>query len=288
MKPLHFTIPVTPDKSVLVQEDKIPQFYPYLHRHKETQLIWIIKGQGTLIVDNHFHDFSDNDIFLIAPQQSHVFRGQSTDPSSEVHSLSVFYDPDGVLNSLLNLPELRPFHAFLKEYRGGFKVPENQAPFIAKRMLKIQKAAHTDQIIHFLHLLRAFCKMEPKPGLLAPLNTEAISEGEGLRMSKIYNYVLKNYKNPLTLDDVAAAAHLTPQAFCRYFKKHTGVTFVTFLNELRVTEACRNLTSGTFDNISGVAYSCGFNSIANFNRVFKSVAGTSPKDYLHRYMKSVS
>ena len=130
--------------------------------------------------------------------------------------------------------------------------------------------------------------MEPKPGQLAPLNNEIISEGEGLRMGKIYNYVLKNYKNPLTLDDVAAAAHLTPQAFCRYFKKHTGVTFVTFLNELRVTEACKNLTSGEYDNISSVAYSCGFNSIANFNRVFKNVAGASPKDYLTKYLKNVS
>ncbi|WP_367916243.1 helix-turn-helix domain-containing protein [Leadbetterella sp. DM7] len=287
MKPLQFTIPVTPDKSVLVQEDKIPQFYPYLHRHKETQLIWIIKGSGTLIVDNHFHEFSDNDIFLIAPQQSHVFRSQPAN-GEEVHTLSVFYDPDGSLNALLSLPELRSFHSFLKDYRGGFKVPERHAPFIAKRMMKIRKAAPTDQIIHFLHLLRAFCKMEPRPGQLASLGNETISEGEGLRMSRIYNYVLKNYKNQLTLDDVAAAAHLTPQAFCRYFKKHTGVTFVTFLNELRVTEACKSLTSGSFDNISGVAYSCGFNSIANFNRVFKSVAGTSPKDYLNRYIKNIS
>lgn len=288
MKPLQFTIPVTPDKSVLVQEDRIPQFYPYLHRHKEAQLIWIIKGHGTLIVDNSFHDFASNDIFLIAPQQSHVFRSHATDNDEEVHSLSVFYDPDGSLNALLNLPELRPFHSFIKEYRGGFKVPQRHTSFISKRMIKIQKAAHTDQIIHFLHLLRAFCKMEPRPVQLASLSNETISEGEGLRMGKIYNYVLKNYRSSLTLDDVAEEAHLTPQAFCRYFKKRTGVTFVTFLNELRVTEACKSLTSGRYDNISGVAYSCGFNSIANFNRVFKNVAGASPKDYLSRYNKNLS
>lgn len=287
MKPLQFTIPVAPDRSVLVQEDRISRFYPYLHRHKEAQLIWIIRGNGTLIVDSHFHDFSENDIFLIAPQQSHVFRGQTTD-REEVHTLSVFYDPEGTLNALLNLPELRPFHSFIKEYPGGFRVPGRHTSFIAKRMLKIQKANPADQIIHFLHLLRAFCKMDPKPDSLASLTSGALSEGEGIRMGKIYNFVLKNYKNPLTLDDVAAEAHLTPQAFCRYFKKHTGITFVTFLNKLRVNEACRNLTSGNFDNISGLAYSCGFNSIANFNRVFKSVAGTSPKDYLNRYIQNVS
>jgi AraC-like DNA-binding protein len=287
MKPLQFTIPVTPDKSVLVQEDKIPNFYPYLHRHKEAQLIWIKKGEGTLIVDNNFYDFSSGDIFLIAPQQSHVFRSHTTE-EEYVHTLSVFYDPDGALSALLNLPELRPFSSFLKEYQGGFKVPQAYADFVAKRMIKIQNSTHSDQIVHFLHLLRSFCKMDPKPTHLAAYNNGLLSEGEGLRMGKIYNYVLKNYQKQLTLDDVASAAHLTPQAFCRYFKKHTGVTFVAFLNELRVNEACKNLTSGKFDNISSVAYNCGFNSIANFNRVFKTIAGTSPKNYVSKYNQNVT
>lgn len=288
MKPLQFTIPVSPDKSVIVQEDKIPQFYPYLHRHKEAQLIWIKSGNGTLIVDNNFYDFKDNDIFMIAPQQSHVFKSTESSEGKDVHTLSIFYDPDGSLSALLSLPELRPYYSFLKEYKGGFKVPDEYTYFISKRMQKIQKSGHTDQIIHFMHLLRSFCKMDPKPSQLAPLSNDQISEGEGLRMGKIYNYLLKNYKNQLTLDDVAAAAHLTPQAFCRYFKKHTGITFVTFLNELRINEACKNLTSGNYDNISSVAYNCGFNSIGNFNRVFKHVAGTSPKDYLSKYISNVT
>lgn len=285
MKPLQFTIPVTPDKSVLVQEDKIPQFYPYLHRHKEAQLIWVKKGNGTLIVDNNFYDFSSGDIFLIAPQQSHVFKSHTEE---DIHTLSIFYDPDGTLSALLNLPELRPFNNFLKEYQGGFKVPENSTDFVSKRMLKIQNSSHSNQIIHFMHLLQSFCRMDPKPSPLSAYNNGLISEGEGLRMSKIYNYVLKNYQKQLTLDDVASAAHLTPQAFCRYFKKHTGITFVAFLNELRVNEACKNLTSGKFDNISSVAYNCGFNSIANFNRVFKHIAGTSPKEYLSKYIHNIS
>lgn len=286
MKPLQFTIPVSPDKSVLVQEDKIPHFYPHLHRHKEAQLIWVRKGSGTLIIDNNFYEFVQNDIFLIAPHQSHVFKSNTGE--EEIHTLSIFYDPDGSLSALLKLPEMQPFSNFTKEYQGGFKVPESYVYYISKRMLKIQQSLHTDQIIHFIHLLRSFCTMEPKPSQLAPLAKEHISDGEGLRIGRIYNFVLKNYKNPLTLEDVASAAHLTPQAFCRYFKKHTGVTFVTFLNELRVNEACKNLTSGNYDNISSLAYNCGFNSIANFNRVFKHIAGSSPKDYISKYTRNIN
>ena len=107
-------------------------------------------------------------------------------------------------------------------------------------------------------------------------------------MGNIYNYILQNYNREVTLEDVAAEAHLTPQAFCRYFKKHTGVTFVAFLNEMRVNEACKKLARGDFENISSVAYQCGFNSITNFNRVFKNVSGTSPKTYLAKYRSNIN
>jgi len=93
------------------------------------------------------------------------------------------------------------------------------------------------------------------------------------------------YDKPITLEDVAKQAHMTPQAFCRYFKKHTLHTFVSFLNEVRINEACKKLTDGNYDSIATVAYNCGFNSITNFNRVFKSVTRKSPSEYVDSYFK---
>jgi len=291
MKALQFTVPVTPDKTVTVQEDMIPQFYPHLHRHKEAQLIWIIKGEGTLIAENTMHTFKPNDIFMIAPNQSHVFKGSRPSVDSVegegVHSISVFYDPNGHLANFLQLPELSQLNAFLREYKYGFKLPEQYFHTVSKHILKLKGSNSMDQMLHFLHLLRTFCRMNPKPKHLSTFSKEHITDGEGLRMGNIYNYILHHYRDALTLEEVAAEAHLTPQAFCRYFKKHTGVTFVTFLNEMRINQACKKLTSGEYDCIATVAYNCGFNSITNFNRVFKSVAGTSPKEYLSRYLNNV-
>ncbi|GGG76663.1 AraC family transcriptional regulator [Parapedobacter pyrenivorans] len=291
MKALQFTVPVTPDKTVIIQEDIIPQFYPHLHRHKEAQLIWIIKGEGTLIAENTMHTFRPDDIFMIAPNQSHVFKGsrQAVHNMEDegVHTISVFYDPDGHLAHFLQLPELSQLNAFLKEYKCGFKLPEQHFHSVAKHILKLKASNSMDQMLHFLHLLRTFCRMNPKPKHLSTFSKEHITDGEGMRMGNIYNYVLQHYRNALTLEEVAAEAHLTPQAFCRYFKKHTGVTFVTFLNEMRINQACKRLTAGEYDSIATVAYNCGFNSITNFNRVFKSVAGASPKEYLSKYLHNM-
>lgn len=291
MKALHFTVPVTPGKTVIVQEDQIPHFYPHLHRHKEAQLMWILKGSGTLIVDNNMHSFQPDDVFLLAPNQPHVFKDTApaqTDNGLNVHTISVFYDPAGSLNSILQLPELNQLNTFLKENKNGFKLPAKYTKEVTVKIRRLQSSENINQILYFLSLLKTLCKMDPKPEpLSANMGDELVSEDEGLRMGNIYNFISQHYNRDVTLDEAAAEAYLTPQAFCRYFKKHTGVTFITFLNKMRINEACKKLTNGRYESISEVAYHCGFNSITNFNRVFKSVAGNSPREYLNRYMQSL-
>ena len=74
MKALQFTLPVTYDKSVIVQEEQLPHFYPYLHRHNEAQLTWIQEGEGTLVAGTSMHSFSAGDIFLLGANQPHLFK----------------------------------------------------------------------------------------------------------------------------------------------------------------------------------------------------------------------
>jgi YesN/AraC family two-component response regulator len=83
-------------------------------------------------------------------------------------------------------------------------------------------------------------------------------------------------------------AHLTPQAFCRYFKKHTLKTYVTFLNEVRINEACKKIVSENFDSLASVAYQTGFTNAVTFNRVFKKITGQPPKKFLNEYLQKVN
>ena len=57
MKVVQFTIPVTIENSMHFQEDKLPHFYEHLHRHIETQLTWVVSGEGTLIAGNYMQRF---------------------------------------------------------------------------------------------------------------------------------------------------------------------------------------------------------------------------------------
>jgi AraC-like DNA-binding protein len=289
MKVLQFTIPVAHDKSVIVQQDTIPYFYPYLHRHKEAQVTWIQEGEGTLIAGNNMHAFRSGEIYLLGPDQPHLFKSSPDyfQPGSNrgVRTLTVFFNPEGKLQPLFELPEMRSLKDFLQRYRQGFRLPDAYAERVSEIMTRIQNTTGPEEIVHFLQLLNILQSIQPAPEpLSAPGISKGITESEGIRISNIYNFILQHYSESLTLDDVAREACMTPQAFCRYFKKHTRQTFVSFLNQMRINEACKKLTGNKYESISVVAYKCGFSSITNFNRVFKSVMGHSPRVYMDKYM----
>lgn len=292
MRVLQFTIPVADDRAIIVQEDVMPYFYPYLHRHNEAQLIWIKEGEGTLLVDNQMHSFKKNDVFFIGANQPHLFKSNpeyfEEKNGLKIQALMIFFNPNGKLQSFLELPEMQLIKSYLNFAKRGVKIPTAKINLVIEKMVSIQNARNQYLMIYFLQLLAVLAQLQSTSHTLVANEPSLFSESEGIRIGHIYNFLMQHYNRNVMLEEVAEEAHMTPQAFCRYFKKHTRQTFVSFLNEIRVNEACKKLTSGNYENISLVAYNCGFNSLTNFNRVFKTVMKVAPKAYLDSYFKNIN
>ncbi len=291
MKVLPFTIPVPHDHTIIVLEEVLPYFYTFLHRHAEAQITWIQKGEGTLLAGNSMHTFHDGEIYLLGANLPHLFK---SDPAyfqpaneKEVHTITIFFNPTDKLSALFSLPEMTAVKAFVEQMQSGFKVPDNSYEAIANRIRAIQQANGAGQLSLFIELLSALSADAGLQPLTSGLYTHSMTDPEGMRIASVYNYIMHNYSSALSLEEVAMQAHLTPTAFCRYFKKHTRHTFVHFVNKVRVNEACKLLVNGSPLSIAAIAYSCGFNSITNFNYVFKSITGTSPRDYMQSYSNTV-
>ncbi|UEG52580.1 AraC family transcriptional regulator [Mucilaginibacter daejeonensis] len=286
MKVLPFTIPVPHDHTIIVQEEVLPYFYTHLHRHEEIQLTWILEGEGTLITGNSIHVFRPGEIYLLGPDLPHLFKSESAHfeqgSTKSVHTITIFFNPYRQLGSLFELPEMKSIRAFLKQFQSGFKVPEAMLDVVSANMLNIKKAEGVDQLMQFLQLLKILSSMKNLEPLTATTYPQGLTDSEGMRIGAIYNYIIQNHDRALSLEEVSDQAHMTPQAFCRYFKKHTNHTFISFLNKIRINEACKMLVNQPENGISAVAYACGFSSITNFNRVFKTVTGRSPSGYIGR------
>jgi len=291
MRVVQFTIPVARENSVVVQEDRTPHFYNHLHRHNETQITWILKGEGTLIAGNYMQQFKPGDIYVLGANLPHIFK---SDPAyfdkrkkKEIQALTIFFNPEGFFQSILALPEAKGIKKFVESTAYGLQVPPEYEEKVAAEMRDIQKQEQGFRLAGFIRLLQTFAELKEWKTLATLSAGYSYSDVEGLRMNDVYQYTMTHYSENIQLRQVADIAHLTPQAFCRYFKKHTRKTYIIFLSEIRINEACKKILSGKFDSISSIAYDIGFSSAVSFNRVFKKVTGKSPRQYLRDYTGKV-
>lgn len=291
MKVIEFTIPVAMENSIVVQEDKLPHFYNHLHRHNEAQITWVLKGEGTLIAGNYMQQFKPGDIYILGANQSHIFK---SDPvyfdkknKRQVHNLTIFFNPDGLFQTVLDLPETKAIKKFVESISFGLQVPVAEQKKISAEMLNVANSQQGFRLAAFIHLLQVMTTVKDWKTLATISADYSFSDQEGLRMNDVYQYTMAHYPENIKLKQVADIAYLTPQAFCRYFKKHTRKTYIAFLSEIRISEACKKIIAGDFDSISSIAYDTGFSSAVSFNRVFKKITGKSPKQYLREYNQKV-
>lgn len=290
MKVLQFAVPVAATQTIMVQEDLMPHFYPHLHKHEEAQLIWIKAGTGTLLINNDMHLFKGGDVFFIGASQPHLFKSDSAyfkeDTALKIEALSIFFNPEGKIASVFNLPEMQAVKQLLNE-KVAFKVSDKYQEKIADQILGIKNAEPGYAFIKFLELWLVLLTVSNELENLTVIQHYA-TDTDALRINSVLHFLMTNYERPVSLAEVASYANMTPQAFCRYFKKHTRQTFTTYINNLRINEVCSKLIRGEYPNISTAVYESGFTNITSFNRVFKQIKGKNPKSYLKQYYANVS
>lgn len=287
MKVIQFTVPVAKEGSVVIQEDILPYFYNYLHRHKEAQITLIIKGEGTLIAGNYTQPFKAGDVYIIGPDQPHMFKGDSRYfenlQEKNIHAIHIFFDLRH-LTALLELPEFELISKFVRKASGSLQLPAEYTSRAAAEIIDIARINGLERLLQFSRLLQFFSvQVAGWKSLSTGFSKYSYSESEGIRMNDIYQYTLDNFTEQISLNKIASVAHMTTHAFCKYFKKHTRKTYLAFLNEIRIKEACKRILQGDSDSISEIAYSTGFNNAITFNRVFKKVIGMPPSYYAKEY-----
>ena len=276
MKVLPFKIPKPENVTLYIQYYYGESFYEKLHQHKEIQITLIIEGEGTYVIGDCVGEFKKNDIFVIGENLPHIFKRDTT-TEEEAEMITLFFSKNSFGEYFFDLPEFEHFKTFFYDAVLGFEVLSNKTK-IASLLTKIDSYSKYEQFTTFLAILTLISEAK-KQTLSSLINLKKYDGDEGKRMSDIFQYTMNNFHKEVTLDDVADIANMTPNAFCRYFKQRTNKTFVNFLIDIRIGNACKLLTKNNDLNITEISYKSGFNNLANFNRKFKSIKGVTPSDY---------
>ena len=276
MKALPFTIPKPKRDALILQENLEPSFYGLLHQHEEFQISCILAGEGTLIVGDSIHKYMQGDVYILDGNLPHVFRSD-TAMLGYSHMKSIFFSKSSFGKEFFRIEELKPLQSFFKKAENGFKITSKQKQSISL-LEQLFKASKLDRFILFIQLLKNLNRSTYTP-LSHFVSEKKYSDNEGRRMSTVIEYTMANFQKEITLNTIALKASMTKTSFCKYFKKRTNKTYISFLNELRIEEACKLMLAEKEISIASIAEASGFQNISNFNRKFKQIKGITPRDF---------
>lgn len=276
MKVLPFKIPKPEHDALIYQEDKEMVFYDKFHQHEEIQISYIAEGEGTLVVGDTINYYKKGDVLAIGSNLPHVFKSDSSSNKVSV-MLTLFFLKDAFGASFFELEELRELKPFFKKVAYGFRA-SSKSKKLATYFLQLSKSSKLQCFIILLEVLKTLSKSKTQ-SLSSFIYDKKYTDSEGKRMRDVMDFTIQNYHLQISLDDVAQVSAMTKNAFCKYFKKRTNKSYFTFLNELRIENACKLLQTTKNLSIAEIAYKSGFNNISNFNRQFKSIKKTVPLEY---------
>ncbi len=282
MKPIQFTVSVYGEGLFAVLEDKKENFYNYYHRHDEAQITYILKGKGTIMVGNVIQSFQSGDIFILKPNEPHMFdRDIDTEEEvSDIHAIHIFVNFERI-KKLYHIPEFDSVKDYIEDLNSSKKLEHNITEHMMHYFTNLLVKTSMPRFTEFLSLMHALTLHKSDAiSLYSGVRNMTYSDKDGVRISQVYKYTFDNYHEDISVDQVSSLVHMTPTSFCKFFKKHTMKTYISFLNEVRIEKACQILINNKSENIAEAAFQVGFNNIVHFNRVFKAITQMSPRKYI--------
>ena len=105
--------------------------------------------------------------------------------------------------------------------------------------------------------------------------TKQKSDRNLIRLEQVMNYVKSHYTQPISLEDAAQILSLNPEYFCRYFKKYMGMTFLEYVNSIRLYHIHQDLLNTNY-SVSELMDRHGFTNYKLFSKMFRNTYGCPP------------
>lgn len=287
-------------------ECRLPEWFVNvpMHWHGEFELIHILHGRGVFICGSRKLEAGEGELLLIPPNMLHATylcreekRGLAVKEQEECeggHSTAglvpMLYDALVFSPVMLGAGSgdrctnecIRP--VIKGNIRTNVCIRRDAAAYeelraLAERIFSCVRgnSARSDLLLKS-ELLRLIWTLEESGEILFEKNG---TEGETEAIRPALEYMALNFREDITVEQLAGLVHLSKSHFMRCFRKAVGIGAIEHLTQLRIQAACEAL-SDSAEQIADIAFSCGYSNLSNFNRQFLKRVGCSPKEYRKR------
>lgn len=258
------------------------------HFHPEYEIHLITSTSGRSFVGDYIGRFEPGNLVLIGPNVPHNWLSDVPPDTAISERCLVLQFTEVFAASCIGLfPELRFLGKMLQFARRGleFSIDTGAAAGpIMRRMLHATGAQRLELFFALLSLIQD----APAPRALAGVDYQVTPD---VYLSQPLNHVLTQIAaNPAAdfrENDLAALSGYSPSTFSKAFKRKTGISFVRYLQAIRLNRACEMLMSNNM-SVVDICFDVGFNNLSNFNRQFRSYKGMSPSELRRRHRRGAA
>lgn len=276
-------IPTGETQALVFKIDR--DIWPVYHYHPEFDILLSLKEhRGEFISGDHVGSLRKGTLIMNGPNIPHaVHSGIPDENDSSRPSLAVVqFSRKSLGEDMLRKTEMKAVRDFLDQAKFGFEFHGEAAEEAADLILAMEPMNDFERFLQLLRLLDFLAATTEKTSLASPAFSPSLKDRDISRLDEVLHFLRENKVRQVTLDEAAHVAKMSPKSFCRFFKTNTGKTLIEYLHELRIGEACRLLLE-TDLSISEIAFDCGFQNLSNFNRRFRHLKETTPREFRRRF-----
>jgi AraC-like DNA-binding protein len=277
-----------PDSQIFMIKYLEDQYFdPVWHSHSEYQLFVPLEGTGTRFIGDSIKTFHPNELILTGSNLPHLWRSDEAyfekNSQLKIRGVVIYLQESLLGEHLMGKEELVQLKKLFKRSSRGLEFYGSVKPKVIQLMKELIDLTGLEAFIQLLKILNLLTATKEYHFISHNEYIDPFKKDETDRMSSVYEYILKNYRKKIHLNELAELVCMTPTSFSRYFTAANNKGFAKFISELRVKHACKLLTE-TDLGISVVAERSGFKTLSNFNKQFKDEMKKKPSDYKKEFL----
>ena len=284
---IHEITPLMGKDALYIADRRKKEFTYPIHNHEVFELNFVEHASGVRrIVGDSNEVIGDYDLVLItSPDLEHVWE-QNTCTSDDIREITIQFYLDMSDDGFLSRNPFYSMRKMLKEARKGLAFPLEAIMRVYQQLDTLSSVKDGFYACtQFMTILYELSRCEGARTLATSSYAKVEVESDSRRVLKVKNYIAKNYMDEIRLNTLADIAGMSPSAFSRFFKLHTGRNLSEYIIEMRLGYASRMLVD-TAKSIAEISFQSGFNNLSNFNRIFKKKKGCSPSEFRENYHKT--
>jgi AraC-like DNA-binding protein len=258
---------------------------PY-HFHDEYELTYIIHGQGKRYVGSHMENFVSGDLVLLGACLPHCWKlDPATEDQEEASAIVVQFSGNFLGDDFINKDEMIAIRKLLQHSACGIRFSGVTRSAVDRTMLNLPDEKNNfKMLIVLLEMLQRLAVSNEYALLDQQRSVAEQSRAEQERINPVFAYLVENFRGEISLDEASGIAHMTPNAFCKYFKKVTRKTFMETVIEYRLNYATQQLVQ-TDKPVSEISFESGFGDVSHFYKMFKHKMNQSPLNYRKNFLR---